>query len=220
MSFIRANLFSFIALGVMIAASLILWGSLPDQVPSHFNARGEVDDCSPKELVASLLPFVFVVLIAVVNVLVRISPRKFSMPNSKHAMDIILAGIGAMMVFLHLGLLLHGGEFDVFVRFFSWGMALFLLITGNVFGKTERNFFMGLRTPWTLASHANWKATHRFMGRLMVASGLALLLINTFYSNIWITVVLCVGPVLAPVVFSVLYYFRNERGAPEEDGAQ
>lgn len=211
MSFIRANLLSFCALGAMIVISLVLWSQLPEQVPSRFNFQGEVDDYSPRALIATLQPLIFAVLIVMVNLLIRISPKKFSMPNSKRAMDTIVFGVGAMMLFLHLGLLLHGGEFDVFVRFFSWGMALFLLITGNVFGKTERNFFVGLRIPWTLASHANWKATHRFMGQLMVASGLLLLVINTFYSNLWMTVGFCIGPMLTPVAYSLLYYFRNER---------
>ncbi len=215
MNFLLANRLSLGALLSMFVASALLWNGLPEQVPAHFNFQGDVDDYRSREVMAILMPVVFVSLLLAVNILMRISPKKFSMPNSKHAMDIIVFGIGVMMLFMHIGMLINNGDFDRFVEILGYGIAAFLIITGNVFGKTERNFFIGLRTPWTIASHANWKATHRFAGRLMVGSGGLMLLINLFYSNIFLILALCVAPLIAPVFFSVLYYLRNEKDKTE-----
>jgi uncharacterized membrane protein len=90
-------------------------------------------------------------------------------------------------------------------------MAFFLLIAGNVFGKTERNFFLGIRTPWSIVSAANWRITHRLAGRMMVSGGLVLLLSTTFYSNLAITVVLCVSTLLIPAIYSFIFYLNTEK---------
>ena len=211
MTFLRANLLSFVALLIMITLSLLLYDGLPERLPSHFSLSGEVDGTLPRQTMSILLPGFYLGLMLLINLLVRISPHKFSMPNSKRAMDIIVFGVGILFCFLHVGFLKNAGDFSFFVRYFSYGMALFLIITGNVFGKTERNFFVGLRTPWTLASAANWKATHRLAARLMVAMGAVLLISNSLWSNLLATLVLSVSPLLIPLVYSYLYFNARER---------
>lgn len=215
MNFVRANLLSFLALAAMLLTSLALYGSLPDQIPSGFNLDGTVQEMRPKQLMAVLLPAIYLVLIAFINVLINLSPRKFSMPNSKRPMDIIVFGVGLLLAFIHYSILVSQGDFSIAVTYISYGVAAFLVVVGNVFGKTERNFFIGVRLPWTIASTANWKATHRFAGRLMVVMGLLLLVSNTLIPNLVFTLVLCGIAVLLPVVYSPLYYFRHERTGAE-----
>ncbi|GAB5498788.1 MAG: SdpI family protein [Pseudohongiellaceae bacterium] len=217
MNFIKTNLLSFIALLVMIASSALLWDSLPDIIATDFDAQGEVRDSASKLQVVLTAPLIYLLAIFLVNVLIRISPTKFSMPGSKRAMDIIVFGIGVMSTFIHLGLLLNNGDHEIFQRYFAFGMAAFLVITGNVFGKTERNFVIGIRLPWTIASMSNWKATHRLAGILMVISGLLLAAISLVYSHLWITVTLCVAPLLIPVLYSPIYYWRFEHGRETSD---
>lgn len=217
MSFLKSNILNIAALLVMILTSVLLYGNLPDQLPSHFNFQGEVDRTSSKQLMAVLLPTVFVAVLIVANILIRISPEKFSMPNSKGALTTIVFGIGVMFIFLHYAMLTNAGDFDFFVQQFSYGMAFFLIITGNVFGKTERNFFVGVRLPWTINSVSNWKATHRFAGWMMVSSGVLLLLINLVYSNLYLMLAFAITPVLLPVIYSIVYYFRYERQSSSQD---
>lgn len=215
MKFVQNNLLSLATLAAMVLLSAIVYSDLPAELPSSFSWSGETLETLPKELVAALMPAIYLAIIVVMNFLIRISPRKFSMPNSKHAMDIMVFGVGVMLAFLHVSLLLGTGDFEFFARYFSWGMAAFLIIVGNVFGKTERNFFLGLRTPWTLASHANWKATHRLAGKLMVASGAVLAVSTVFWPSIPMMLVLTLTPVLIPVLFSVYYYWVREKEQEE-----
>ena len=209
MNFIKSNLLSFIALLLMIGISAWMYPTLPDQIPTDFTFEGEARGSSPKQLVAVLLPLVFIGIIVAINILARISPQKFSMQNSRRAMDIIVFGSGALLVFLHYAML--SGSFDRFVLFFSYGMALFMIIVGNVFGKTERNFFIGLRLPWTLNSVSNWKVTHRLAGQLMVICGLLLIISNTVYSSLPLTLVFSLAPVIIPAIYSIYYYFQYEK---------
>ena len=73
---------------------------------------------------------------------------------------------------------------------------------------------------YTAGKSANWKATHRLAGKLMVVFGLALAVLNTFYVNPWLLLALCIGPLLLPVLYSPWYYFRYEKSAESGPGDQ
>ena len=88
---------------------------------------------------------------------------------------------------------------------------LFFALIGNVLGKVRRNFWVGVRTPWTLASDKVWIATHRLAARLMVVAGMI--------GALGVPVALCFGLLMlalfVPVVYSYFLYQRLER----EEGA-
>lgn len=211
MNFIKNNFLSFLALILMVITSIVLYGDLPAQLPASFDFDGTVQESRPKQLMVIMLPLIFLALIAVINVLIRFSPQKFSMPNSKRAMDIIVFGIGLLFGFIHFALLINAGNFDVFMLYLTYGIALFFIVVGNVFGKTERNFFIGIRLPWTIASSANWKATHRFAGKIMVVVGVLLLIAGRLYPQPALIIILCSLTVILPVGYSLLYFLRHEQ---------
>jgi uncharacterized membrane protein len=217
MKFLKANSLSIAALLIMLAASIQMWERLPEMVATSFDLQGNAIASSSKAVVVVLLPLIYLGLIVAVNLLIRISPQKFSMPNSKRAMDIIVFGVGVLFCFLHIGLLINSSDPQLFQRLFALGVAGFLVVTGNVFGKTERNFFIGIRLPWTIASTANWRATHRLAGTLMVISGLLLAGLSFIYSSTLITTIFCVAPLLIPVIYSPVYYFRHEQDKDTDD---
>ncbi len=219
MKFFTRNLFGISSFLIMVIMSLMLYPGLPDDLPAGFSMAGELLRTQSKDVVAPLTPGIFLGILLITNVVIGISPQRFTMPNSKRAMDTILGGIGVQCCFLHFALLMNGGDFDFFVRYFSYGMALFLVIVGNVWGKTERNFILGLRLPWTITSEANWRATHRFGGRLCVVSGALLLISNSLLANLWLTITLLSLPLLIPVIYSYTYYAKYERDAQAKEEA-
>jgi uncharacterized membrane protein len=94
-------------------------------------------------------------------------------------------------------------------------VGLLLVILGNFMGKLTRNFFIGIRTPWTIASEEVWLRTHRLGGKLFVVAGLVL-----FFSSLlgggWIPAAVAIGAAaLISVVYSYLLYRRIE-GFEEE----
>jgi len=123
----------------------------------------------------------------------------------------MLFGAGILLSFLHYGMLMNDGDFDFVLRYVGYGMACSLLIVGNIVGKIERNFFVGLSLPWTIASVENWRATHRLTGKLMVVCGALLLISNWVIPNKFIIIFLTLSPGLIAVVYSFLYYLRNEK---------
>ena len=211
MTFIIRNSLSILCLLAMVVYSIFIYGSLPEQVPTGFTVSGETTETTPKLLMATLLPMIYAAVIVFIHPLVKLSPEKFSMPNSKYAIDIIVFGTGVLMASIHVALLAASGDYATFLKVFSNGHAAFFMITGNVFGKTEQNFIIGLRLPWTLASASNWKVTHRLAGRMMVVFGLLLLVSNSFYPSLIALLVFSISPLLIAVVYSPYYYFKYER---------
>jgi uncharacterized membrane protein len=91
--------------------------------------------------------------------------------------------------------------------------ALFLLLTllGAVLGKVKRNFFIGVRTPWTLASERVWDATHRFAAKVFVIAGLVGLASLTITARPLAGLLIIVTAALASIVYSLVYYKQLER---------
>lgn len=147
--------------------------------------------------------------------MIHFSPQKFSMPNSQRPMDIIIFSVGILVLSVHIGTMASQGDSGIFQQSLSFGLACCLIVMGNVVGKTERKFFVGIRLPWTIASEQNWRATHRLAGRLMVISGLLLLVTSFFSASLLITLGIGLGWVVLAVIYSFLFYLKNERPASE-----
>ena len=211
MTFLIRSSLSILCLLIMIVFSIVIYGSLPEQVPTGFGLNGEPTETTPRLLMATLLPMIYTAVIVLIHPLIKLSPEKFSMPNSKYAIDIIVFGTGVLMASIHMALLAANGDYGIFLNYFSNGFAAFLMITGNVCGKIEQNFILGLRLPWTLASTSNWKVTHRLAGRMMVVFGLLLFISNSFYPSLMALLVFSVSPLVIALLYSPYYYFKYER---------
>jgi len=92
------------------------------------------------------------------------------------------------------------------------GVGIFMALMGNVMGKVRRNFWLGIRTPWTLASERVWYATHRLAAKSMVATGLLAFLSVLAQLPVAVAIGLVMAGVLVPAIWSLVYYKQLERG--------
>lgn len=162
---------------------LLLWDRLPDQIPTHWNAAGEVDGWSSKALAVFGLP-AFLVVIHWVCMLVTASDRKNEKQSAKvtELMFWICPVIALLSVFAVYGAAL-GMELDMATLPFLLLGPLFMII-GNYLPKCRHNYTIGIKLPWTFASEENWNATHRFAGRIWVIGGV-LLMLGVFLPEAW-----------------------------------
>lgn len=116
-----------------------------------------------------------------------------------------------MMAYFY-GIILWAGaglHIDI-ARFVIGGVCLLVAVIGNMLSKVRRNFYIGVRTPWTLADERVWHATHRFAAKSFVIAGLlglAMALAGVQFGPI----VVIVAGALAPVVYSLVFYKQLER---------
>jgi len=207
---------------VILAFAVSAWAyeGLPDQVPSHWNVRGEVDGWIPKPFGPFALPTVMLGIYVLLRVVPRISPQGFQVEGFTRAYEIMKIAILGMLLMTSVVATLSGLGYPVPVgRFVQGGVGVLFIVLGNYMGKVTRNFFVGIRTPWTLANEEVWLRTHRLGGRLMVLAGLICVvsaLLNVLSLAVLISTVLLAAA--APIAYSYLLYRRLEAKGPKGEG--
>lgn len=206
----RYLILSLLLIVAAFAGTLALYGQLPEQVPVHWNAHGEIDRYGGRASVF-LMPGMMAFMLALLAVLPRVSPQRFSVDafsDTYWYCALIIEGmLGCMHGLIMAGTLDHG--FDT-GRWLLAATALFLALLGNVMGKVRRNFWIGVRTPWTLANDRVWYATHRLAAKLMVGFSVLAMVAALADLRLLAVALLAAGP-LVPAVYSLLYYKRLER---------
>jgi len=212
----RFDLLGLLMISVTLGIVAINYHKLPEQIPFHWNPVGEIDGFSSRFWGAFMMPAAALITWVIFKILPAISPRGFKLDDSRPTLDIIqtvlvalFCGIGSAIVFAALGY-----QLDM-VKVILVGMGLMLMVTGNVMSKVRKNFFVGIRTPWTLANDEVWALTHRFAGRTFFAGGLFICVVALVKANAVVVLVGVSVAVLLPVVYSYIVYRRlnaNEDG--------
>src|SRR5258705_12435046 len=87
-------------------------------------------------------------------------------------------------------------------RVIPGAVSLLFVALGGFIGRAKPNFYLGIRTPWTLTSEANWLATHRFTGRLFVFGGLGLAAAAALGASFWLVFAGFLAPGVLPMGYS------------------
>ena len=202
------------------AGPLYLYFGRPDllkeQIPTHTNAAGEVDKWTPREDILPqwlLIPGVMVAMVALFALLPWLSPKGFEIDRFRETFYFLMAVVTLLFAYIQL-LFVLGGVQAIQLQLDRWllgGMSLFFALLGNRLGKVQRNFFMGVRTPWTLASEAVWIQTHRLTAWLWTPGGLVLAVIAFAGLSLWLWIAGMLLIALTPVVYSLWLYKRLEK---------
>lgn len=193
-------------------ATLIYYPALPATVPVHWNVDGTPDGYGPRAILWLVGPGMMGVMLIVGLSLPWLSPKRFELETFKATHSYFTLVIVLMLGLLY-GAVLHAiltGSHEM-SRTVPLGAFVLLILLGNPLGKVKRNFFIGIKTPWTLANERVWYATHRLCARLMVASGLLGLVAVSVNAANWILISLASGWGVAGVIFSLVYYKKLER---------
>ncbi|HBQ64007.1 MAG TPA: hypothetical protein DD727_03610 [Clostridiales bacterium] len=198
---------------IPLVATLILYPSLPEKIPMHWNARGEIDGWGGRNS-AFLLPLIILGLSLLLKFIPKIDPHKKNYASFEGPYALIRLGFVVFMGVIQAAILRSAFDAQAvkvdFLISLSMG-ALFALL-GYAMPKFRHNYFVGIRTPWTLANETVWKKTHQLGGRIWLAGGLvmivsAALLKDTLLVGILMGMILVM--VLVPVIYSYIV-FRQE----------
>jgi len=204
------------------ALSIGVYSHLPALVPVHWNGAGEIDRYSSRPFGAFILPAIMIVLAGMFAALPAISPKGFDIEANSRAYAAIVFSILLLMFGLHVFVLLAALRVvHSITSVIPLLIGPVLIIVGNYLPKIRRNFFVGIRTPWTLADEDVWYRTHRIGGVLLVATGALLMVIGPFLParalEIFILSTL-IGTALISVIYSLAIYRRpggaSDRGEP------
>ena len=193
-----------------IAVSLYAYPSLPDQIPSHWNAQGEVDGYMSKFWGLFMLPLISIGLLLLFMAIPVIDPLKANIKKFRKQYDRFVVIIIVFFFYIHLLIILWSLSvpFNMTQALIPAIAGLFYYI-GVLLTHAKRNWFVGIRTPWTLSSEKVWNKTHRLGGKLFKAAGVVALLGIVFPDfGIWFILI----PILAVVVYTIAYsYFEYQK---------
>lgn len=192
-----------------------IWGDLPDKVATHFNLSGEADGWSEKTMLPYLLGGIGFGMYLLLLAIPLLDPKKKieEMGEKYYSLRVILAVFFAALNIFILYSAKVGGIENTSLIFLLMG-GLFLAL-GNYFQAVRPNYFVGIRTPWTLQNEDVWKKTHRVGGRIWMLGGLliiavALMPISEVYSSIIFGSILAII-VIVPIVHSYLEFKKLDK---------
>ena len=200
---------------MIIAASIIVsvafYPSLPEEMAVHWNVHGEPDDYMNKLYGAFLIPLLMIVMLSLFRKLPNMDPKKENYKKFRKSYDLILILINGFLFITHIVMIGFnlGLNLDISIIIPICISLLFILI-GNFMPKFKHNYFVGIKTPWTLASEEAWVKTHRFSGKVFVLMGI-LLMLTTFLDGTlqyisFLSIV--IGGVLLSIGSSYVFYKR------------
>lgn len=181
-------------------AGIVLWDQLPEQIPTHWNASGEVDGWSSKAFAIFGLSGILLAAQWLCTLGTRADPKKDNHPEKiLHLVLWIIPVISNLLYAITYAVAL-GKEvrIEVIMPVF---IGLLFAIIGNYMPKCKQNYTIGIKIPWTLNSEENWNRTHRFAGRLWVVCGLVIMLTG-FFGGFWIFFGITLVMVIVPIIYS------------------
>ncbi|MGC9610912.1 MAG: SdpI family protein [Minisyncoccia bacterium] len=203
-----------VALSVVIG--IYLYPAFPEKVASHWNAQGIVNGYVSRFWGLFMMPAISLVFFLLLTFVPRIDPKKNNIEafrghynNFIVCMMVFFFYVHVLTIFYNLGYLLN------IIQFLAPAFAFLFYYAGILVGHAKRNWFIGIRTPWTLESENVWDKTHAIGAKLFKTSGLIALLGIIFPSA---AIYLIIIPILAfslyLIVFSYFEYKKEKAGNP------
>jgi len=198
-----------IILAILLA--LYLYPTLPEKIPSHWNAAGEIDGYMDKGMALLFIPALMTGIVVLMVLLPRIDPKKRNYASFQGAYDGFIVLLTIFLFCLFLITLLAATGMDVPMN--AVMSILFSVVFGGVgilLGKVEPNWFVGIKTPWTLEDEEVWRATHRLGARVFLLCGVLCLggVVLPDFAYIFILVPVIIGT-CGLIVYSYLLYRRR-----------
>jgi uncharacterized membrane protein len=207
MKLIRAAIILVLILTAVM--TLTVYPAMPDFVASHWNAAGDVNGTMPKFWGLLLVPLLMCVFCALFVVLPRIDPLRENYRKFQDYYDGLILVLAAFLFVIQLEIILWGLGIHVSPNIILPLMIGILFIyAGFLLEHAEPNWFVGIRTPWTLSSDSVWKKTHAVGAKLFKLAGVVSMIGILAGTYAWLFILI---PAIAVAVYTVVYSYNEYR---------
>jgi uncharacterized membrane protein len=203
--------------GILIltfAAAIVAYPYLPDRLASHWNASGEVNGYLPKLWGLFIVPVISAALALLFLAIPRIDPLRKNIEKFMDAYEQFITIILAFLLYVSLLTILWntGMRFSI-SQVLSPAFGVLFYACGILIGKAKRNWFIGIRTPWTLSSERVWDRTHAVGGKLFRVAGVLALGGILLPGIAWLFIL---GPILLASIYLVIFSYLEFRRVEAE----
>jgi len=211
---IKSEFFSLALIVISIIASFYFYAHFPEKVITHWNFAGAPDGYSGRAFAAFFFPALFIGMYFLFIFLPALDPKKERYAEFAKVYNIFRNLILAAMFAIYF--IASFSNLGVNLNISLWipaAVGLLFIVLGNYFGKIKRNWFVGIRTPWTMSSETVWNKTHRFGGRIFVLCGVIMILTG-FSPAGWRLPLFIVNLIIilfSTIVYSYLVYLNEKK---------
>jgi uncharacterized membrane protein len=209
----KRDIFALISLVLFIIISIYFYTVLPKTVPVHFNSDGFPDNYSSKTNLIFIGISIAISLYILLTFIPMIDPFKKKIEPKYHSIlifrDIAMAFILIIFVFTYLS----AKEGSARTELLGIIIGVLFILLGNYLPRLPRNFFFGIRSPWTLASEIVWVRTHRISGIWFVIAGILLIILNLLKVKLHISLLVVLTPTVlyCAILYPYFLYRKLEK---------
>jgi len=199
---------------ISIVSSFYFLQQMPEKIPTHWNFQGKIDNWGNSSSHILTINSVMIGVYLLFLALPYIDPRKKRYEQFKkiyHIFKNIIILFFALIFFI-TNLSAVGYNINV-STYIPLMVGLLFIVIGNYMGKIKMNWFMGIRTPWTLSSEETWNKTHQLGGKLFMLSGMFIALEGFLPINYRLPIfILAIAIILIGTIFgSYLIYLKTKK---------
>jgi len=202
-----------IVLGVILLSFIIgiyFYPQMPEKIASHWNAQGQVDGYMSKFWGLFLMPLLSMILFLLFIAIPKIDPLKHNIEKFRKYYDGFVVLIIVYLFYVYLLTIFWniGIRFSM-VQPLAPAMGILFYYIGILTENAKRNWFIGIRTPWTLSSEKVWEKTHKIGGKLFKTAG-AFAFIGVFFQSYALFFILV--PIILVAAYTIIYsYFEYQK---------
>ncbi|MFA5931436.1 MAG: SdpI family protein [archaeon] len=187
--------------------SAFSYNLLPPTMITHWGLNGEANGFSSKEMGLAIIPVLMTIIIAVLYYLPKLDPFRKNMESIQEEYQKFIAVFSGFMLYIQIIVILLnlGIPLQIGVLFSPAFAALFYSV-GNLIGKAKRNYFIGIRTPWTLSSDTVWDKTHKLGEKLFKGTAI-LCIFGIILPNYFI--ILLLVPLIIGSIGLIIYSYKE-----------
>ena len=207
----KKDLAQLILILLMFVSGIYLYPLLPPNVPTHWGPDGRVDGYGPKGFTLILIPALTLIIYLAMTFIPYIMVYKENFKRFEKYYDEFKLMMTMFFALLYTFTLLPNFGFKINMNFFMIPvMAILFYYIGHMMPKFKRNYFIGIRTPWTLASEEVWNKTHKKTAWIFKIGGLFFIIaaiFNKFF--IWIIIGYIISLILYIFIYSYVIYKKE-----------
>ena len=193
---------------ISVVIGIVFYSQMPEQMPIHFNAAGQVDNYASKESALFGLPIFMMVIHVICCVVAGADPKRVNQPEIMQYLVRLIVPVLSIVVQSVVIMYVLDDGINV-GKVITVAVGVLFLIIGNYLPKVKRNYTIGIKVPWTLSSDENWNKTHRMAGTLMVLAAIILIISGLMeYSIIGVAALLAAA--VCPMIYSFVLYKRQQ----------
>lgn len=189
---------------------VMLWDRLPEQIATHFDFQNQPNGWSSKGFTVFGMPLTLLALhwICLLSTCMQRGGDRVYDGKVKYLLLFIIPSISLLLMVMCYGHAL-GMDFNV-GRIVLVFLGLLFGVTGNYMPKIRRNWFAGIKLPWTIGSEENWEKTHRMAAPVWVVCGMALVIFGVIGYTSWTAFIVIAAAVFLPTGYSLWLHMQNK----------